>query len=51
MCVGNAPGQSGQQHEEGEEVGKGGIGAVVGIRRFCGKGCKLGTREWRGLDE
>ncbi len=51
MCVCNAPGQSGQQHEEGEEVGEGGIGAVVGIRRFCGSGCKLGTREWRGLDE
>lgn len=51
VCVGYAPGQSGQQHEEGEEIRERGIGAVVGIRCFCGLGRQPWTREWRGLDE
>ncbi len=30
---GDTPGDAGEEHEEGEQVGEGGVGAVVGV--FC----------------
>ena len=32
---GDAPGQAGEEHEEGEEVREGGVGPVPGVFRFC----------------
>ena len=34
-CIGYAPCYAGQEEEEREEVGEGGVGAVVGVFCFC----------------
>lgn len=34
--VRDAPCYACEEHEEGEEVGEGGVGAVPGVFRFCG---------------
>lgn len=41
VCVGEGPGERGQEKEEGEEVWEGGVGGCVYILRFwIGPGCQ-----------
>lgn len=34
VCIGQAPGQGGQEEKEGEQIGKRGVGAVPCIARL-----------------